>query len=79
MMGAALPAGCFPPSGRNQGNGSRTAGALRSWTEFGEGRDRRALRKNGNESCSAPPESKWWRKDLRSIPKVFLIEACEVS
>jgi hypothetical protein len=27
----------------------------------------------------SPPESKWSRKDPRSIPKVFLIDAYEVS
>jgi hypothetical protein len=34
---------------------------------------------NDKQSCGIPPESKWWRKDLRSIPKVFLIDAYEVS
>jgi hypothetical protein len=32
-----------------------------------------------NQACASPPELTWWRKDLRSIPKVFLIDACEVS
>ena len=33
----------------------------------------------GKQSCGVPPESNLWRKDLRSIPKVFLIDAYEVS
>jgi hypothetical protein len=32
-----------------------------------------------NQACASPPELNWWRKDLRSIPKVFLIDADEVS
>jgi hypothetical protein len=35
--------------------------------------------RNAAGTCHLPPESKWWRKDLRSIPKVFLIDAYEVS
>jgi hypothetical protein len=37
--------------------------------------------KPGNEkkSCGIPPVSNGWRKDPRSIPKVFLIDAYEVS
>jgi len=31
------------------------------------------------ENMYAPLKSKWWRKDPRSIPKVFLIDAYEVS
>jgi hypothetical protein len=34
---------------------------------------------NEKQSCGIPPLSNWWRKDPRSIPKVFLIDAYEVS
>ena len=37
------------------------------------------LPRNDDQTCFTPPESKWWRKDPRSIPKVFLIDAYEVS
>jgi len=34
---------------------------------------------NEKQSCGIPPVSNGWRKDPRSIPKVFLIDAYEVS
>jgi hypothetical protein len=37
------------------------------------------LPRNAQQTWWAPPESKWWRKDPRPIPKVFLIDAYEVS
>ena len=37
------------------------------------------LPRNDDQTCFTPPESEWWRKDPRSIPKVFLIDAYEVS
>jgi hypothetical protein len=47
----------------------------------GLGHSRKAvlLARNAQRTWWAPPESKWWRKDPRSIPKVFLIDAYEVS
>ena len=48
-------------------------------TDFEEENEFEQLRRNAWQTCAQPPESKLWRKDPRSIPKVFLIDAYEVS
>jgi hypothetical protein len=44
-----------------------------------QGRNARTLARSAQQPYDSPPESNWWRKDLGSIPKVFLIDAYEVS
>jgi hypothetical protein len=44
-----------------------------------QGRNARTLPRAAQQPYGSPPDSNLWRKDPRSIPKVFLIEAYEVS
>jgi hypothetical protein len=43
------------------------------------GRGAECMMRDTQKACPKPPESKLWRKAPRSIPKVFLIDAYEVS
>ena len=78
-MAALQIDGLYPWPAQKEGSGSKNVSLLRLPRNWARTRSTEVLPWNGRQACGSPPELNWWRKDLRSIPKVFLIDAYEVS